>query len=56
MKHLSDEEMICYCFHYTAGDIRRDVTKPGESTIVQHILHATQTGTCDCVNTHPNGT
>ncbi len=42
----NDAEMICYCFNYTAGDIRRDVEEHGESTILQHIVEAKQTGAC----------
>ena len=53
---MTDEEMICYCFHYTIGDIRRDAVDHGESIILQKIVAAKQTGECDCVNKHPKGT
>ena len=50
------DEMICYCFQYNAGDIRRDVAKHGESTILQQILDAKRTGECQCAKKHPKGT
>jgi hypothetical protein len=53
MKH---DEMICYCFQYTAGDIRPDVAEHGESTILQQILNAKRTGKCECATKHPNDT
>ena len=52
----NDLEMICYCFNYTAADIRRDVVEHGESTILQQVLSAKQTGQCECAAKHPNGT
>ena len=51
-----NDEMICYCFNYTAKDICRDVAEHGESTILQHILNAKRTGGCECTTKHPNGT
>ena len=51
-----NDEMICYCFQYTAGDIRRDVAEHGEPTILQQILDAKQTGGCQCAEKHPKGT
>ena len=33
-----------------------NVAEHGESTILQKILSAKQTGQCDCINTHPKGT
>ena len=53
---MKNEEMICYCFHYTVGDIRCDIAEHGESTILQKILDAKQTGGCDCATNHPRGT
>ncbi|GAK56651.1 hypothetical protein U27_03614 [Candidatus Vecturithrix granuli] len=53
---VNNDEMICYCFHYTAGDIRRDAIEHGESTILQRILNAKRSGGCQCVEKHPKGT
>ncbi len=49
------EEMICYCFHYTAADIAQDVTANGRSTILEKILSAKKTGDCRCSEKNPKG-
>ena len=52
----NDSEMICYCFHYTAGDIRRDVEDICQATVPWLIVQAKQTGECHCAEKHPKGT
>ncbi|GAK54462.1 hypothetical protein U14_05747 [Candidatus Moduliflexus flocculans] len=51
-----DDDMICYCFQYTSGDIRRDAAEHGKSTILQQILDAKRAGGCQCAEKHPKGT
>ena len=47
------EELICYCFGYTAGDIEEDIKKNGRSLILEKILLAKKQGGCDCANKNP---
>lgn len=45
---------ICYCFNYTATDIRLDFARNGgRSQILEQILTAKQQGTCRCQAEHP---
>ena len=53
---MNTGEVVCYCFNYTADDIRCDVAEHGESTILQYILHAKRTGECECAAKHPKDT
>jgi hypothetical protein len=49
-------ELICYCFRYSAEDIRADVrAKGGRSLILERILSEKRAGTCQCATTHPEG-
>lgn len=47
--------LICYCFGYTAEDIRADVLLHGRSTIVDRIMDAKRAGGCNCAVTNPKG-
>jgi hypothetical protein len=50
------EKKICYCFHFTKGDILADLQlHGGRSTIVEQIVKARQSGECRCSETHPEG-
>lgn len=49
------EKQICYCFNYTAGDIRQDVLTHGRSTIMERILVAKAAGACQCAAKNPKG-
>ncbi len=49
------EEMICYCFNYTAADIDRDVMTNGRSTIMEKILSAKKADGCRCTEKNPKG-
>jgi hypothetical protein len=47
-------EWVCYCFHYTAGDIQADVwANQGRSLILERIVAAKRAGGCRCADTHP---
>jgi hypothetical protein len=48
--------MICYCFGFTADDIREDVTANGRSTIMERIADAKRFGQCRCQEKNPKGT
>lgn len=51
------DTMVCYCFEYRESDIRRDVlNNGGTSQIMQQVIEARRTGTCQCHITHPKGT
>jgi len=47
------EEQICYCFNYTATDIREDVLAYGRSTIMERILSEKKAGACQCAAKNP---
>ena len=48
--------LICYCFGYSAEDIREDVeANDGRSTILEEIVAAKRAGGCQCATTHPEG-
>ncbi|BCA80816.1 hypothetical protein [Desulfuromonas sp. AOP6] len=50
-----DDELICYCFHHSRGDIREDVHRHGHSTILTAVLLAHREGRCRCETLHPQG-
>ncbi|NHZ47968.1 BFD-like (2Fe-2S) protein [Desulfovibrio sp. XJ01] len=47
-------ELICYCFGYTAADIKADVILNGRSTILERIVQEKQGGICRCAETNPS--
>jgi hypothetical protein len=50
------EDLICYCFQYSEEDIVRDVFENnGKSSIMERILTAKKSGTCNCKYNHPEG-
>ena len=50
------KDLICYCFEYSADDIRKDIKEHnGHSMILQEILAAKRTGGCQCAAKHPEG-
>lgn len=53
MKH--SPELICYCFNYTAEDIRRDYEANGHSTILERIKKERNAGFCECAAKNPKG-
>jgi len=46
-------EKICYCFNYTANDIRKDIETNGKSTIMEKIMVEKKTGGCQCEAKNP---
>ena len=50
------KDLICYCFEYSADDIRIDVRENnGRSLILERIVTAKRVGGCQCATTHPEG-
>jgi hypothetical protein len=49
----SMSEIICYCFGYTAEDIKKDYTENGRSTILERIIEEKKKGNCRCEQTNP---
>ena len=49
------QEKICYCFNYTAADLKKDVMQHGRSTIMERIIAESKQGNCDCKNNNPKG-
>jgi len=47
--------LICYCFGYTAEDIRADLAENGLSTIMARIMKEKKKGRCNCASTNPKG-
>ena len=49
------DEIICYCFKYTVGDIKADYEKNGKSLILDKIATEKKRDGCDCVDKNPKG-
>jgi hypothetical protein len=49
------ENLICYCFEYTASDINQDIVTNGRSTIMEKILSEKKAGGCQCATKNPKG-
>jgi len=47
--------LICYCFNYSADDIRHDFIENGKSTIMARIMREKKDGKCKCESTNPKG-
>lgn len=48
-------DLVCYCFKYSAEDIRQDYIKNGRSLIVERILAEKKFGDCQCTVKNPKG-
>jgi hypothetical protein len=49
-------ELFCYCFGYSAADIREDViANNGRSPILERITAEKKAGSCQCATLHPEG-
>jgi hypothetical protein len=51
----SMENLMCYCFEYTASDINQDIVTNGRSTIMEKILSEKKAGGCQCATKNPKG-
>jgi hypothetical protein len=50
-----NDTLICYCFNYTAEEIKNDFIKNGESTIMARIINEKKNGQCHCESKNPKG-
>ena len=48
-------ELICFCFGYSADDIRQDLLENGRSTIMEKIQMKKRLGNCQCATKNPKG-
>lgn len=49
-------DLVCYCFEYSADDIREDVkANNGRSTILEQIAAEKKAGGSQCATRHPEG-
>ena len=46
-------DLICYCFGYSADDILKDYLENGKSTIMEKIQMEKKYGNCQCVTKNP---
>lgn len=49
------QNLICYCFNYTADDIKNNLNENGHSTIMTRIMQEKKNGKCNCLTTNPKG-
>ena len=52
---FKDDDLVCYCFGYTAKDIEKDYLDNGRSLIFDKITSEKKTGGCDCAQKNPKG-
>lgn len=48
-------ELICYCFNYSAEDIKQDYLKNNHSAIMAKIQWEKKLGNCQCAKKNPKG-
>ena len=48
-------DLICFCFGYTADDIKRDYVANGYSSLLDKIKAAKKFGNCQCEAKNPKG-
>ena len=49
------DDLVCYCFGYTRGDIEQDYRRHGRSAIMDTIVGLKRQGRCDCAVRNPKG-
>lgn len=54
-KDLGDDVCVCYCFGFTRGDIRKDLTEGGVTDISAKIQREIDAGRCSCERSNPQG-
>lgn len=49
-------DLVCYCFGYSASDVREDVmANKGRSSILERITAEKKAGKCQCATLRPQG-
>jgi len=56
LKETEDPIPVCYCFGFTAADLRNDVAERGETGIPASIAAEVRAGHCACEVRNPEGT
>ena len=49
------DEMICYCHHHTASELKKNVLEHGKSTIMEQIMAESKADNCNCETNNPKG-
>ncbi len=49
------DELICFCFGYTVGDIESDTLNNSRSLIMEKIVSEKKAGGCNCAEKNPKG-
>jgi len=52
---FKDNELVCYCFHYTKKQIEKDYIDNGRSMIIEKITLEKKNSGCDCAQKNPKG-
>lgn len=47
--------LVCYCFEFSAEDIKQDYIKNGRSLILEKIMTEKKLGDCQCAAKNPKG-
>lgn len=55
MQDESANDLVCFCFGYSASDIREDLEKNGRSLIMERIAAEKKANNCDCAAKNPKG-
>ena len=55
IKEAEDPVPVCYCFAFTARQIREDLVAHGKSTIREYIQRHVRAGRCQCNVMNPSG-
>lgn len=54
-KDKGDDVNVCYCFNWTRGQIKDEITRVGKSTASLQIAKEVKAGTCACDIKNPKG-
>jgi len=54
-KEKGDSSLICYCFGFTLGNIRRDLATRGKTDILALVRAEVKAGHCACEVKNPQG-
>jgi hypothetical protein len=52
---FNDNDLLCYCFHYTKNQIEEDFLINGRSMILEKIIQEKKIGGCYCTKKNPKG-
>src|SRR6266851_5607263 len=56
LKEREDPIPLCYCFGFSAADVRREIAETGSCTIPERITAGIRAGRCSCEVMNPSGT